>query len=55
MVCLKYDTTTNTAAFPIIHCILFAANELNNAPNSSHRVGGEVMHTLLLDLPAENM
>ena len=54
-ICSKYDITTNTAAFPIIHCILFAANELNNAPNSSHRVGGEVMHTLLLDLPAENM
>ena len=38
----KYDITTNTAAFPIMHCVLFAANELNNVPNSPRRVGGEV-------------
>ena len=41
-ICSKYDNTTNTAAFLIMHCFLFAANELNNAPNSSCRVGGEV-------------
>jgi len=41
-ICLKYDTATNTTAFSIMHCVLFAANEPNNAPNSSRRVGGEV-------------
>ena len=41
-ICSKYDITTNTAAFPIMHCVLFAANELNNVPNSPRRVGGEV-------------
>ena len=41
-ICSKYDITTNTAAFPIMHCVLFAANELNNIPNSPRRVGGEV-------------
>ena len=40
--CSKCDTATNTTAFSIMHCVLFAANELNNAPNSSRRVGGEV-------------
>ena len=28
--------------FLLMHCVLFAANELNNAPNSSRRVGGKV-------------
>ena len=41
-ICSKYDNTTNMTAFPIMHCVLFAANELNNAPNSSRRVGVEV-------------
>ena len=42
-ICSKYDTATNTATFPIMHCVLFVVNELNNAPNSSsRRVGGEV-------------
>ena len=41
-ICSKYDNTTNMTAFPIMHCVLFAANELNNAPNSSRGVGGEV-------------
>ena len=42
-VCSKYDTTTNTTVFLIMHCVLFAANGLNNTPNSSRRVGGEVV------------
>ena len=43
-ICSKYDTATNTATFPIMHCVLFVVNELNNAPNSSsRRVGGEVV------------
>ena len=41
-ICSKYDISTDTAAFPIMHCVLFAANELNNVPNSPRRVGGEV-------------
>ena len=28
----KYDTVTNTAAFSIMHCILFAANLRDNTP-----------------------
>jgi len=42
----KCDTATNMAAFPITHCILLATNELNNASNSSRRVGGEVVFFL---------
>ena len=42
-ICSKYDITMNTIAFVIMHCVLFAANELNNTPNSSRRVGGEVV------------
>ena len=41
-ICSKYDISTDTAAFSIMHCVLFTANELNNAPNSSRRVGGKV-------------
>ena len=41
-ICLKYDTATNTTAFSIMHCVLFAANEPNNAPNISRQVGVEV-------------
>ena len=44
-ICSKYDISTDTAAFPIMHCVLFTANELNNAPNSSRRVGVEVAST----------
>ena len=42
IICSKYNNTTNTAAFLIMYCVLFAANELNNTPNNSRRVGGEV-------------
>jgi len=42
-ICSKYDIATNIVAFSIMHCILFAANQLNNAPNSSRQVGGEVV------------
>ena len=41
-ICSKYDIAMNTVAFSIMHCILFTTNQLNNAPNSSRRVGGEV-------------
>ena len=44
-ICSKYDTATDTAAFPIMHRVLFTANEPNNAPNSSRLVGVEVAST----------
>ena len=31
------------SCFPNDACVLFTANELNNAPNSPRRVGGEVV------------
>jgi len=44
-ICSKYDISTDTAVFPIMHRVLFTANEPNNAPNSSRRVGVEVAST----------
>ena len=44
-ICSKYDISTDTAAFPIMHRVLFTANEPNNAPNSSRQVGVEVAST----------
>ena len=47
-ICSKYDNAMNMASFPITHCVLLAINELNNASNSSNRVGGEVAFFLRL-------